>query len=233
MSKTSLTEINNNIYIELDSLIDSRLATFYNIDKELTKEFLESGRYHSRIKDELSYISNHLFYKIYEQRDRDILKEVAPTKIVDLLKEYIIEAKRVNVEYNNSETTIYVNVYPYRLLEAELEWLTKAFLGMTFSSFNIEIINKDITEVTPKWIHENVGVMVMYRGIRWIEYHMDNRNLLDRPIPDVGMITPAIIDGKYKKEKTDLWENITMLLSRWIRINFIPVEEFSLKYKRK
>jgi hypothetical protein len=225
-------KINNDIYIELDCLIDTRLSVLYNIDKDLIKKLLLSGDYHNRIKDEFGYIDSTVFNKVYNRRDKSILNNASPTNMINMLGEYSIESRHSNYNYgDNSNVKLYLNVYPYKLNDEEITNMQIGISSLVNDAIEVEVVYMDDVQLSPSWINEHVGVVVMYDGIKWIERELSNDRLIKTPIPDIGMITPNIVSGRMIIDNRNIdgfYEDIIKNLSIYIKIHFLRVKEFSI-----
>jgi len=231
-----MNNIINGVYVELDCIVDTRLSIMYDVDKNIVEPYLKNGKYFKRIMDQFGYISVRLFRTIYKMRNNNTLDNPAPTEIPDLISDYCFEALQTSKSLNDgSPINVYLNIYPYTLTTENIEYLRMGFSNNLRTDVNVIIINKPPYEITPDYINENMGMVVMYDALWWIEYNMQNKRLLDRSLPDVTFLTPMLLHRKLIIKETEinkLFEDLENNLKMLVGIIFIPVKYFSLKQKK-
>jgi hypothetical protein len=108
------------LYVTLDSLLDTRLATLAGISETLAESLLTSGKWHSRRTNALHWIDERidtaLFQKRYQQRDNDLLQSAVMTQMVILIADMAIRASgHISLSGEPFTINITINAYPYRL----------------------------------------------------------------------------------------------------------------------
>ena len=100
------------IYINLDSLIDTRLSVLHYHSPKIFKQVVKSiDKYQSRLKDEFDYLDTELFKEMYKKRNSEMIKEPIPTFIPEFIKSYVLTCLQ---EKSGEIVTMYLNVYPYK-----------------------------------------------------------------------------------------------------------------------
>lgn len=222
---------NNHIYTDLDSILDTRLATIFNVEKNVYKEIMNGvdniEKYLSRKTDSFGKLNNLVFKEIYKRRDKRNIATPLPNRIPLLIHSYIASI----IEESTKIPKIYLNVYPYKLNGVEKHKLSKSIESIYKNIVDVEILDKPNKEITIKFIHENIGLMIMYNGLKWIEYNMANRSLLSLNLPDVTMIVPKLIDNNiFSKDQIDnIFKDQEKTLQPFIQLIFITVRAFSLR----
>lgn len=220
----------HDIYTNLDSILDTRLSLIYSLNKTLFTDIVKNNlnSYQSRIMDDFNGFDSRLFKEIYKKRNKKIIKEPIPNFIPQLLKSYILNA----LEQKPSEViTLYLNVYPYVLSSIEKENLQNGIFNIFKGIINIEILDKPETEVTVKFMHENIGLIVMYNGLDWVEHNLSNKNLVSLGIPDILMIVPRLTNRIVVKKDSlnDFFTDFEKYLHQFVQLLFLSPRLFSIK----
>lgn len=177
------------LYVEIDDLFDTRLS-FLNI---LTKDKrVKKINYHNRIRDNFGSIPFNIFNHYYSYRNKYVLRNALPTKIFDLIIDFVLEYIKLNESELNFK--LYINIYPYDLTSVEIDNLQTA-LKKTFLETDIEVFFLDPYELDLDWIVSNIDVLVMYNGIKWLEYKNIIGEIRTMPITDKTLVVPFKIDG--------------------------------------
>lgn len=222
---------NNDIYTDLDSILDTRLATIFNVDKNIYKEIMNGvdniEKYLSRKTDAFGRLSNLVFRELYKRRDKRTIATPLPNGIPLLIHSYLASI----IEESTKIPKLYINVYPYELSIKEKTILKRDIQSIYKNIIDVEILDKPIKDITIKFIHENIGLMLMYSGLKWIEYHMSNRSLLSLNLPDVTMIVPKILDNNIfsRQEIDNIFKDQEKTLQPFIQLIFITARTFSLR----
>lgn len=226
---------NNDIYTNLDSILDTRLATIYHTDKNIYKEIMNGvdnvEKYLSRKTDSFGILSNNIFKALYKRRNKQTISIPLPNSIPLLIHSYIASI----LETSTKIPKLYLNVYPYALDNSEKVILSKNIQSIYKNMIDVEILDKPEKDITIKFIHENIGLMIMYNGLKWIEYHMSNRAILSLNIPDVTMIAPKILDNNIFRgsEIDNIFKDQEKTLQPFIQLVFITARAFSLRIDTK
>jgi len=220
-----------NIYVDLDSIFDLRLAMLYYLDPDLTTELTANGKYYSRITDEFDYITSDIFKAVYENRNKSLLNLAVPTNVLNLITEYILEFNLDKVSIDNyEETIVYVNIDKFDLNLDEIA-LIEEYMLKGMKGTKVKVVSMKPIEITPEWVNENISVMFMYYGIEWLELHTATLDLIKCPLMDKSLITPALtttaVDGLNKNKDIDeFFKNVEGLAEKLISISMLPVNDF-------
>lgn len=222
---------NNDIYTDLDSILDTRLATIFNVDKNIYKDIVNGidnlEKYLSRKIDSFGVLNNMIFKAIYSKRNKNTIATPLPNGIPMLIHSYIASI----LETSSKIPKIYLNVYPYALNDSEKKILSKNIGAIYKGMVDVEILDKPTKDISVKFIHENIGMMIMYNGLKWIEYNMSNKSLLSLNLPDVTMIVPKILENNiFIRDQIDnVFKDQEKTLQPFIQVVFITVRAFSLR----
>lgn len=224
-------ETKNDIYMNLDSLLDTRLSLLFDFDKKLFNDLLKDGDikyYLNRITDSFGYIDNDLFKELYKKRDSKTIREPIPTHIPQLIKSYIAESL---VEHPKKRVKLFLNVYPYVLSDNDKIKIRNGIRAIFNGYLDVEIMDVPENLISVKFVYENIGLMIMYNGLEWAEYQIATGHLVSLRLPDVMMIAPKLYTTKiYKNDSVDKsFTDLEKILHAFIKVTFINVKFFSIK----
>lgn len=223
-----------NILVDLDSILDTRLSILTNLNPDLAATMVNDMSYQSRVMDDFKEIPYTMFRAFYMNRDKRVLKDSTPTHIIELIQDYVNEAIVSSKKRNSFDgITVYVNCYPYNLTSVEIDNLSKA-LEYMIPNAAIKLISLTKDELTPKWVDENIAMLILYNGLSWLEHHNSLGNIVKHPLVEVALLTPPLVTNKhnitnYSKNLDDLEEMFKPL----IRLTFTPVISFCTAITKK
>lgn len=223
------------IYVDLDSLFDTRLATIHQFGIEKVAETLK-GEYFTRISDEFDGIETELFQKAYQDRNAHTLKNALITPVVELITQF---AKQTLIALVSSpfrrQPKVSVNTYPYQLPEEAISGIIAGLRSATNELLDIEVISLSLEEVTPSYIKKNFVMVVMYDYVKWLDIHSENKNLLNTQCPQVMLIAPRLLKSKEVLRQVRLDTAVEALekhASIFINLMLYPVQTFCVNMDR-
>lgn len=194
------------IYISLDALLDTRLATLFQHDNELMKLNLSKG-YLKRPIDIFEGIDKEVFDVKYSKRDKHTLKDSMINKVIKMIKELVNEMlKQALTSPFHTGPKIFLNIYPYSLLKEEETILLRGLIHSTNKLADIEIIDYSDEMLTPKFLKDNLAILFMYDYNNWLDVQVENFKKL--PCPEITLIAPELYFKKLpsKEEILDMSE---------------------------
>lgn len=243
--KEQLPPVKSNIYVDVDSLFDTRLSTLYMLNDATAEELVTTGKYYDRVRDNFGSISADIFYTLYSRRNTEPLKLGIPTPIIDLVTEHygsiVTDIKNIEKE---EDLKIYLNIYPYRLEEEEIDVICR-YIENYIPDVILEVIYKSIEDLTPRWIVDHVGCMFMYEANKWLEYHNGTSGIYTVPLLNIMLFAPALITGssrdltinkeyfKSLEEKMSLCIDYNLIDARYFSAKPIRIEEESKEDNKK
>lgn len=219
------------VYVDLDSIVDTRLPLLYFLDEELAAKFVIENKYNNRHIDEFEYVTSDIFKSFYRDRNKSLLALATPTNIMSLIKSYYIETVTNNrILGGDGKITIYLNIYPYELTYDEIVML-EIGLKEAVGDIIVKVVKMGPEELTPNWIIERIHLMIMYSGMEWIEYHVSNLNLIKEPLTLTKLLVPALILGKSSALKDmgdiqEFLEDMENRLNTLVGLKILPVNDF-------
>ena len=224
--------IDKGILIDLDTILDTRLATITLLDKELTLDLLKDNYFNKRLYDEFSYIDNYSFKNIYKNRNLSFLNKAYITKITELLSIEIdlISSKKIQSGMSNI-VNIDINVYPYKLNDKLSKYITNAiYKSLLTDNVYINLVSINNTELTMKLIESKYSVVIKYDGLEWLDYLL---TIKKDNAPSSKLYVPALLQEPIQfnsvKALENLLNSISELYKPYIDITFISVEFFNHK----
>lgn len=200
------------LLIELDCLLDTRLATIARISEQSAVEVLKSG-YHKRTADWFApHVDMDQYTRLYKARDVDTLKLAGPTEGFRFVREMVKMLRETAVETNSpysGKVKIVVNTYPYQL-NAELTDLIGRALAVNFGALApTEVVSLSPAELTPDVVRARFCMLMMYEYDPWLSMHYNvdpsklsadqMKAVLKSLLLDVTLFAPAVY---YKKPPT-------------------------------
>jgi hypothetical protein len=184
------------ILVELDCLLDTRLATLELLSPVATQELINSGAYWTRESDDFELLTHGAirtsdFNTAYAQRNKETLKRARPTKAIKLLSSIAKEVELQKIDAPNIESLkIAVNVYPYTLTVDEIRILCTAVMCYGGLETEVTTVNKALKELTPKAIKQQWDGLIIYNFDDWFTHNAEL--LTTTPIPRHLLFAPAL-----------------------------------------
>lgn len=225
------------VYVELDCLLDTRLATIARIDQELAAKVIREG-YHKRMSDHFPGVPLDQYKELYANRDHTTLEHSVCTPVVKLVDQICEEFKaeaQTSPDHNGAFVT--VNCYPYDVDEEERDILRMSIAEWIGTDVEIDVVSFPREELTPDYIITRYAVLVMYDYYNWMDMHA--RNFEVTRIPSVRLIAPALyIDNVPTKDEIRRWTKqadnplraLATLASPIVDLEFADAELFSALY---
>lgn len=186
--------MNQLIHVELDALLDTRIATLLRMNPDLVEQALMSG-YRERVSDVWSEIGLDVdqaeYDQLYRSRDVTTLKLARPTSIVPLLTDMTETLGRQAVEDPQIDKIgVEINVWPYEVSDLVMEAIEYAIKVWVSVDCEVTTVNYDRGSLTPELIDRNYAAVIFYDFDGWLAVH--DRALVDKRIPTVSVIAPAL-----------------------------------------
>lgn len=214
---------------EIDCLFDTRLSTLHSLNNNLLEEVIKKD-YHNRPIDNFSSEYNIA----YKQRTKNILKDVILTPIFPMIKDFINKtlSQSVNTPFIY-KPKIVINIFPYGLMEQEIDNILKSLIILTDKLADIEIINMSYEEITPLYLKNNVSIVTMYNYNEWLETHAKLETFKKQSCPEVTLFAPAIYFAKPEVIEDDAFKAMELLTAPFINLKLLPINNFSFILPKK
>lgn len=189
------------VYVELDCLLDTRMGCLSQISDALASSVLMNG-YHQRDSDVFFGVDMALFKERYAARDVETLSRSIYTNIVTYLQDCVMSGIEENAKGGqHSGYKITVNVHPYDLNDKEKESIEKALIYQLHELADVSVICESPVFLTPKLIKNKYLMMIMYDFEPWLEIHA--KALEETRIPGVSFVAPGLFKKVPTQEEMD------------------------------
>jgi hypothetical protein len=225
----------NGIYLDLDAILDTRLGLLFNISPDLAKDVITHG-YKNRDEDIFPGISKARFVELYANRNKSVLINATITSVIKFVDSFIIDIIKNTINTPMvGQPIIYLNIYPYQLVDVEKKLIGNAIGAATKGWASIELINVDPKLITPSFLKEKVGVAIMYEYHNWLRDHVEN--LKRDPSPGLGLLGPMLYFGdkpnnekiaEISKAHGSPFKAMEEMSAPVIGLYLVPVEHFSI-----
>lgn len=222
------------VYIDLDSILDTRFGVLYELDKDIIPTVMNDNYYYERLIDEFDYLTHNIFKLLYLHRDVDVIKHTYITYITDTLMTDLSLIKS-NIKSNVlSIVNLTINIYPYDLSEDTVNAIvTELSDVLPIKGLYIDYINKDPDEISLDTFSSNYISLYMYNGLKWLTDKINSEDIIKNNIPHVRLNAPALLQKpivfKDDKDYIDMYEKIINDTKHYIDLNLMPVKNFSLR----
>jgi hypothetical protein len=221
------------VLIELDALLDTRLATIASLgDAALDAAY--TPEYHNRLQDIFTGVDRDIYATKYAQRDSSILANAVVTPMGEMLTQFTYSTLHqvINTPFHY-QPKILLNIHPYHLTEDEIYVIMESIRTLTCSKADIQIIDVAYADISPSYVKSNISIMVMYEYYKWLEIHSVNGAFRRVSCPEVTLLGPAIYftDPVSTDATIEAMEAMQTLAAPLIGLRLLPIENFSLVYK--
>lgn len=227
-------------YIQLDSVVDVVAGVINRLAPEQYPSIIRSG-YHKRRGDFFKDVDPQQFREMYDRSEFETLEAGTLTNIFQFLQpkiaEYMTEFLARQLPMAESPT-LDVNVWPYKLNDAEKAMLRSIVYIKTGGIIGVHVIDTPYEELLPSRCSEKYNMMVMYNYHHFLNAH--SAELIASPRPMLILIAPMVYfnaDPNNDEELIDQLKNgINILaileasLAPRICLKFLNVDIFSIVY---
>lgn len=228
------TEKYSRLLVDLDSILDTRLATICSFGEDLVVENLTIG-YYNRVADIFKGIDSDTYNERYKNRTKLILKNAFPTNIVNLLARFPLETMKASYSGPlNYTPVITVNIFPYKLNSDEINLISNIVRYITNEVCRIEIVNYEISELSPSFLKDNFDMVIMYDYISWMEIMSENKKIINESCPSVTMIAPKVFFREPPsniEEQNKVYDLVMATLNTVISLELYDIEFFCISRK--
>lgn len=220
------------VFVELDCLLDTRIALISGIWPEWAERLAMSPNYFRRTDDNfLKHFPDFPqedFQDTYRARTYAHVRGRATwTPLAKRIQTFsrIMKAKTVTLS-NESPLTVTVNLYPYRVPKEDKDILEEVLLEM-FAFDQVRFVNMSLDMMTPVYIDGNFKEFVIYDFDTWICHHAEA--LGKHPLPHVTATHPLIILKDHGLPVSKVVEQATQALRPVLDLQPLPMDTFCFK----
>lgn len=230
------------ILVDIQALLDTRLATAGFISEDFGYQLATSNTYYDRSSDELytkefGKLSKQLYDDINKEYASEIFRLSTMTAYPRFLQELLTLQKEISV---NSPITainnIDVNVHPYILTEQESEEIVTALkYHLRPMDIDIRVVNIPPDKLTAELVSSRYMALTLYNPVSWIEAQKES--FLKMAFSGITLYTPQVnhirdltVDEIKELDKLgdcDIFEVMQEVMKAYIRIQYIPIGAMS------
>lgn len=231
-----MSRAESKIYIDLDSIIDTRLGTIATLNQAVASELLKQGVYWNRETDDMQTltsggVSQDAYMELYQNRTVDVLKVSYITGIFAPLTKLIAENEVARSSGAiNKEISFEINLYPYEMELEEIEAFTSLFKYRLGVDCKVTYCSVSPALLTAKYLTDNYAAAFMYHFTDWIKVNL--KNILERKHPDFTLVAPKLFEKDVSSlsndEKKDELTIFRLYMLEHMDISFIDTSCFSV-----
>lgn len=196
-------ETQKRVYIDLDSLFDTRLGCLAEINPKLTLQALEDG-FLKRNCDSFSFIKKDKFDSLYKLRDIETLRLSPFTACHKLLASVCVSMLKGSVDGPDiTGVKVVVNINPYKLSEVEAGDLLSLIVEKTGRLVEVQLVDIPFKDLTLSHCESNYDVMFMYDYMYFLEQNVVAKNHIKHSLYDRILIAPEIFLREITKKDID------------------------------
>ena len=220
------------IYVDLDSLLDTRGGTLCRMNEDEAIKLFHNPDYAGRIIDWFPGFDRDEFKKEYAKRDLETLKLSMTTFVPEIIQDFCHRA--LNRGLNSPftfEPEVVINTFPFNTSEGLNKAFAQALSERLVPPPKITFMHADPKSLHPSYIKERFNTVVMYDFINWIDDKVEKEELKNVNLAEfLTFFTPALIhkiDKNPPENPAAIFEEIMNELSIVCKLIFIPVDVFS------
>ena len=227
------------IYVDLDSLLDTRLGTLALISTDFAFDVTTSKDYYVREEDlfqteAAGKLSKELFTQVHTARRAEVVRNSLRTRIPDFVLKLA-----TNLFFHalstpwQSGVEVEVNSFPYVLSDEEAKELLASMAALFDANFTIRLVNKRYEDLTIEYVRENYRAMVMYTYHEWMNLH--SKDLQKKPLKDLSLYVPRLYYIKkptreelveFAKNNQDVFTFHQAAMRPFVMIQHMPIALF-------
>lgn len=229
--------VGRDIYVDLDSLFDTRLAILDKIDRRYSTLIYEAG-FANRTEDAFPSIDKEQFKKLFDDRDNSVLAISLMTSVYNMIKDHVTEsAKELHRTPGGREINVYINVWPYEFDKEGVEMILKPIYDMAENRASVHALNKDPKTIPTSFFGQKFAFLVMYDYMRWLSSILDDPKTMTFPMAKTTLIVPKLFLAETYNEKEmeellesgsfDPFRQVELVCAPYIGLEFFELPLFS------
>ena len=228
------------IYVELDCLLDTRLATLSRIDPQHAVKAVQDPRYYNRVIDDFTEICGvgvAEFKEAYAKRDVVTLQASLMTQVPIMLNELVkkLEAESVETPFSKG-VEVEVNYWPYKLSAEEIDGLQLSIMYYSGIQTLVKMVSIPQDKVSLRYLKARYTGAFIYNLSEFLEAR--GVELTEVVMPDFPLIAPGLWKDRVPAPEEIVSEGISpdivpfrfieMSLTTNFQLSMIPAKFFSI-----
>ena len=243
---TTSDKITHKIFIYLDSILETHLGTAARINREAAVEILNNGYYKRDSFDLWEYtelFDESTFKEVWNNRDIETLKSSVVRLTLTFIKNLIFTKTLDYLDRGGDlEVEVIINVFPYQINENLKDYIGEIIRGIISAEIKVSFVNFDITELTPKYLHEREILTLVLNDFNvWLSIHIEELNVnrfprLEVYVPMISKrlserLQKSIVLGEIDKgiaSRISPYRATEITLAELVSLNYLPIDIFSV-----
>lgn len=228
--------MNRRLYVDIDSLLDTRLAVVSGIDPQAAVTAALDSQYWLREHTDWSVltkkaITNGQFDTAWGERTTETLANSVVTGVPTVLQQLLYDYhKNLSSGAVTDDISLEINLAPYDLNTDERDGLEEIIRELLFDDLSITFCYRPLSELTPEVIYQRYSAVVMFEFHDWIRTH--HETLMQWPCKEVSFIVPRLFERNPEVLNKDGKEAeialFQMAMLDHMNVEFIGVDWFSM-----
>lgn len=183
--------MNRRIYVDLDSLLDTRAGLLSLIDEEQAVDTIMQPAYYVRKSNDFGFVDGKTFNERFRKRGNEVLEHAPVTRMTTKLNEFVEEILATPAyQYSKDKLSLLVNIYPYTMTDDEKLELEAIMMYYTNQLIPIEIVSMGLDWLTPSHFKAQYDLVIMYDWGLWVAQH--GAQLANDRLNEVTFFVPRI-----------------------------------------
>jgi hypothetical protein len=225
------------ILIEIDALLDTRLAVMDRLDPEAAVRLASNPDYYTRMIDHmepLCGIDEATYQEAWNKRSFEDLKHALATPMVDFLHYQALDlARKVKLEPTVEGAEYVINLFPYRIPLPDETALHNALSQRFGHAVPIKLVFLSPKEIEPLQVRSKYAGLVFYNHHLWIRTHQEVLTKIG--IPQITLVVPKLCYEKVPTEEEqkldidrpmDIWTFTAKMSAEAFGTEFMEVEMY-------
>lgn len=226
------------ILVDLDALLDTRLATLATMDVELANKVGQSLEYYNRYSDDLSLIDPNVnsneFKDRYLKRNETILSYALMTDVLHLVC-LGLQSMLDNIQRGISprDTRVEINTAEYRLSQSQRKYIEAAVLHHIPFEVDVKLVSLGLYNLNPAYLRTNYKEWYTYNIEPWLVIH--EQDILAKPSTEVQIVLPKLStsgnDPLAESFEIDPWLARELLFKPHLSLNYVDLRFFTYNHQ--
>lgn len=217
-----------NIFIELDVLLDTRIGTLAELSQDLAADVLINHGYTTRESDSFPGYGIDEFRKLYDARTTNVLAHSRPTLLLTTLASLsdTLMGQAISTPYH-SGAVFEISIGRYDVSDEEAEYIKRAIVRWAGNDCEVKIVRHTLMDITPQQCRDGYSMLIVYEYGPWFEKNLEAFKKVR--MPTVLMLAPALYFVKVPTEE-ELKDNIESCMHPFqaVQISAAPMIELRL-----
>lgn len=193
------------VLVDLDCIHDTRYALLNQHQNEVLAK-IPFDKYHTRMSDGYfveSGVPLDVWNNLWKYREVSVLKTAQPTYMLFELFSRLLDMKKATLLGTPVEPpTLTINLYPYKLKDAELSVYMEQVKRIYLSAVQyVDFVSIPPSKLGPSDLKDTYELYICYDFFKWSEINVEK--FKDGVCPSTTLVIPALLKYEYAKEVMD------------------------------